>query len=113
MSAIPAFTRDSWLFLETFRMPPLQAGRDWNAISQMQKGVRTALAPIRERFEGLQENWKHKLLPLCGDSLPRDWSDFRPLRVSREEDWSDWLAWLLKTSITGFLAEALFGVQTK
>ena|ERR1035437_5943187 len=34
---------------------------------------------------------------------------FRPLRLSREEDWSDWLGWLLQTSTTGVLAETLFG----
>ena len=40
-----------------------------------------------------------------------DWDEFRPLRTQREEDWSDWLAWLLKTSQTGILAHTLFGEQ--
>lgn len=35
--------------------------------------------------------------------------EFRPLRTDREEDWSDWLAYLLKTSTRGVLAHAVFG----
>ena len=35
------------------------------------------------------------------------------LRLSREEDWSDWLAWLLKESGTGILAAAMFGGNEK
>ena len=42
-----------------------------------------------------------------------DWSKFRPLRRDREEDWSDWLAWLLETSRNNpeFSADSLFAQQ--
>ena len=43
-----------------------------------------------------------KLKHLNGDPINHDWNDFRPLRLSREEDWSDWLAFLIQRSNGGF-----------
>lgn len=37
-----------------------------------------------------------------------DFESFRPLRISREEDWSDWLAHLIQTSTMGTFARDLF-----
>jgi hypothetical protein len=42
-----------------------------------------------------------QLAELGGDPLRDAWYSFRPLRLSREEDWSDWLAHLIQTSRTG------------
>jgi hypothetical protein len=35
------------------------------------------------------ERWDERLRDLGGDPAREDWSRFRPLRLSREEDWSD------------------------
>jgi len=53
--------------------------------------------------------WADRLADLGGEPVCQDWSRFRPLRLSREEDWSDWLAYLFETSSTGILAARLFG----
>lgn len=55
-----------------------------------------------------QGEWNRRLAELGGDPATLDLSSFKPLRLSREEDWSDWLAHLLVTSKTGRLAASLF-----
>ncbi|MDP1823899.1 MAG: hypothetical protein Q8L48_11675 [Archangium sp.] len=59
-------------------------------------------------LEAEQREWNERLAGLGGDPATFDFSAFRPLRLSREEDWSDWLAHLLETSKTGRLAGSLF-----
>lgn len=53
--------------------------------------------------------WDDALAPIGGDPVLRDWYRFAPLRLSREEDWSNWLAFLLETSRSGCLGAALTG----
>jgi hypothetical protein len=78
-------------------------------VRQLKATAEKALLPYKNRYKKLERQWKLKLKPLCGSFYSTDWERFRPLRQSREEDWSDWLAWLLETSITGLLAESLLG----
>lgn len=85
----------------------------WEAIRGLVRRGQDALLPYQRRFEELERSWKRKLGPLCGSAYDVDWNRFRPLRLSREEDWSDWLAWLLKTSVTGLLGETIFGTFLK
>lgn len=66
------------------------------------------------RYQALGDRlrfWDEHLRDLGGDPCREDWSAFRPLRLSREEDWSDWLAHLLQTSKTGLLASKLLGLS--
>src|SRR5690606_21980454 len=44
------------------------------------------------------------------DPCLRDWSTFRPLRLSREEEWSDWIAHLIETSTTGIFCHSLLNL---
>lgn len=59
-------------------------------------------------LEAEQRLWNERLDHLGGDPATLNLSAFRPLRLSREEDWSDWLAHLLESSKTGRLAASLF-----
>ena len=56
----------------------------------------------------LIKKWDHILSKLGKDPTHINWNNFRPLRLTREEDWSDWLAFLLKQSETGIFAHNLF-----
>lgn len=109
-SAIPAFpTPFSWSFLKTFCMPEGESRFQWSSVQAMQKTTHAALGPTMARYESLKRKWGRRLWSLGGNPSTLAFDDFRPLRLSREEDWSDWLAWLLKTSETGTFAEVLFG----
>jgi hypothetical protein len=71
-----------------------------------------AAAPVKSslrRYKQLIWRWNCRLHELGGDPSACDWTEFRPLRLSREEDWSDWLGWLFSTSTEGELAWILFG----
>jgi hypothetical protein len=81
----------------------------WNPVMQLKASAEAALKPYHDRYKKLERQWQLKLKPLCGDFYQIEWERFRPLRHSREEDWSDWLAWLLETSVTGLLAETVLG----
>lgn len=54
------------------------------------------------------EEWDRDLQAFGGDPARHDWSAFRPLRLSREEDWSDWLAHTIEMSQTGRFPARLF-----
>jgi hypothetical protein len=57
----------------------------------------------------LLAEWDALLRDAGEDPSRRDWNGFRPLRLDREERWSDWLAHLLETAHTPVLAARLFG----
>lgn len=56
----------------------------------------------------LLERWDRELATLGGDPTYIDWQKFRPLRVRREEDWSDWLAFLMEMSKNNTFPALLF-----
>ncbi len=97
----------SWAFLETFNVPHMRLRWDW--VQPMQEAAHTAFEPTQRCYEELREKWEIKLKALGGDPSSLDIEKFRPLRLYREEDWSDWLAWLVETSTTGEFAKILFG----
>jgi hypothetical protein len=100
----------SWKFLRTFNLKrSLRTGPSWAPIVQMVYKAHEALAPAKGEYNRLYTAWQNKLQSLGGDPSAQVLENFRPLRLSREEDWSDWLAWLLEKSETGVLAETLFG----
>src|SRR5437879_725289 len=101
----------SWVSIK--RMVAIRPRRDprWESINALKRSAEQALAPYEELYHRRKRVWDKKLLAVCGNLGGLEWSDFRPLRLSREEDWSDWLAWLLETSTTGALAESLFGTS--
>jgi hypothetical protein len=58
--------------------------------------VREQAAAEARRIHGQLAAWDASLHDLGGDPARDDWTEFRPLRLSREEDWSDWLAYLIR-----------------
>ncbi len=72
------------------------------SVSQLAKAEAAALRP-------LLQPWEAKLKDIGGDPSADRWELFRPLRLSREEDWSDWLGWLLQAEPGAGIARSLFG----
>ena len=102
----------NWSFLDSFNSCSIPEHiPSWDNIDMLVKyginSVNDALVPIRKTLKKSIP----KLEYLGGDPLLRNWIDFRPLRLDREEDWSDWLAFLIKTSKFGFLSRELINNQ--
>lgn len=99
---------DSWGFVEVFRRPgPAQPS--WQRALELVKAGNELARRALVRLPPLVERWNVLLEDLDGEPTRFDWSEFRPLRLSREEDWSDWLGHLLARSNSGRFAGVLFG----
>jgi hypothetical protein len=88
----------SWAFLEEFFFPD---SSDWNAVITLAAAFRRFNEAYLSTVRALVARWDDALHGVGGDPLRENWARFRPLRRSREEDWSDWLAYLLESSRTG------------
>jgi hypothetical protein len=66
----------------------------------------------RKILETFLNTWNKKLLQWGGEPSFQDWKEFRPLRLSKEEDWSDWLQHLLASSKYGDFARRLFSITS-
>lgn len=98
----------SWEFVERFRAPPaLDEAPSWGGAEQLVKAARRALGQDVRGLDTQLAASDRQLARLGGDPSRKDWASFRPLALLREEDWSDWLAWLIETSTTGRLAACL------
>lgn len=95
-----------WSFVEVFKVP--EPSLSWDAALVLSKASASMDAPLRERLRVLLDHSNRVFEDLGGDPFVTDWIGFRPYGLRREEDWSDWLAWLLHTSSSGQLASALF-----
>jgi len=99
-----------WDFLSAFHWaPPSVPVTSWVAAEQLAGLARLELLEHVAGVERALRQWDQYLEEYGGDPVRRDWSAFRPLRLSREEDWSDWLAFLLEDSATGLLGASIFG----
>jgi hypothetical protein len=97
----------SWDVFDRF-VPPTSRVSSWRGVDELvDLGATFARAECAD-LRRLVERWDAALAPLGGDPSRTDWTNFRPLRTEREEDWSDWLAHFIATSTTGLLARQLF-----
>lgn len=60
----------------------------------------------------LLEQWNVALKGIAKEPTYKNWNKFRPLRLSREEDWADWLAHLIETATTGSFAHHLLQTES-
>lgn len=110
--------------IETVHTTDWSAFDDWTSPASVQvvphswSGLDAWLQPAREAAQVVEADWVRlrrlwdlRLEPLGGDPSRVDWEKFRPLRLSREEDWSDWLAFLLETSTEGAISKRLFAKE--
>ena len=103
----------SWDFLRTFSTRQVAFAKNWQAVELIQAQARKIIAPNKRRLDRLFKRWEQKLKQFGGDPSNLSDTEFRPLRVSREEDWSDWLKELLERSTSGVLAQTMFEPHLK
>jgi hypothetical protein len=89
----------SWSSTELWRAPRRRVG--WNAADEWSRSFKAMVSTAGRRLDTCLRAWDCALDDIGGDPSREDWEKFRPLRLSREEDWSDWLAHLLESSLTG------------
>lgn len=98
-----------WPHLLDFPRGSTVLAMDWSVFDGLGVLARAELQRVSGERRALLDRWNELLAGIGGDPGARDWNRFRPLRLSREEDWSDWLAHLMETSRGGRLARLLLG----
>jgi hypothetical protein len=94
-----------WTVFDEFRRPLIPA---WSpAIDGWLEQVKAFGTEEAHAIRQLLAHWK-TALGEDGDPSFTDWHLFRPLRLSREEDWTDWLAHLLEARDGQAIAARLF-----
>lgn len=108
--AVPPSTKPrripSWAGVADWHVPSVALS--WAGYDAWAPSFDQLAAACAARLAKLADGWDNKLADLGGDPARADWYRFRPLRLSREEDWSDWLAHLLETSKSGRFSARLF-----
>ncbi len=101
----------SWQSLETFNTRSIDSRESatWTSVAKWVVTLNRALGETWSELKLELEIWNRLLGALGGDPSARDWSDFRPLHMRREEDWSDWLQHMLRHAATDVFASTLFG----
>lgn len=100
----------SWAVFDGW-CPPTQRA-DWNAASAWAAAFERLTAVAARQLDSVLAAWDQRLADLGGDPARTNWASFRPLRLSREEDWSDWLAFLVERSVSGRFGARLFAAGT-
>jgi hypothetical protein len=90
---------------------PDRVSSAWTDLDEFIASHSAVLDSLYLELNPLLAEWNRRLASLGGDPTLQDWSRFRPLRLSREEDWSDWLAFLLERSDAGVFAARLLGAD--
>ena len=107
------FDAESWDIFVTWTSTNygLYHRSDWAVFDKLVIIYEELFRAKKEELKSLLSRWDIRLEDLGKDPTYLDWSRFRPLRLSREEDWSDWLAFLIEASVAGTLSRYLFGEQ--
>jgi len=82
----------------------------WDVFCDLFTTYSDLAAGYYSEFDELIKRWDEELAEFGNDPTHTDWSKFRPLRLTREEDWSDWLGYLLERSATGIFGQCLLAI---
>lgn len=102
---------EAWHVFDDWIAAPVTIDRQlsWTAVDDLMSAFSGVIEVRHGELSGLLTVWDEWFSDFGGDPTHTDWSQFRPLRLSREEDWSDWLAYLIGGSSTGVFSACLFG----
>ncbi len=101
----------SWAGTATWSPPARRVS--WEAAVAWRPTLDRLVVASAQALESLLATWDARLGDLGGDPGRDDWTRFRPLRLSREEDWSDWLGHLLEHARSGRFPARLFGASVQ
>ena len=87
--------------------------KSWNQSLELIETVSKLIEPLGIELKENLEKSDALFKDFGGDPSRKNRSKFRPLRLSREEDWSDWLAFFLEESNGNFIKELLGLDNTK
>lgn len=103
-------TRNSWTIFDGWDCPKDEVFLpDWKVFDSLESH---ALMYFNHQASGMKlllKSWDQALNAFDGDPSRINWKLFRPLRLGREEDWSDWLGYFIESSKTGCFGKELFG----
>lgn len=103
------FTRNDWSVFNGWVSPePVVHLPDWSIFDPLEDA---AIIYFKHQAAGLTRllsEWDKALSSFDVDPSRLDWTKFRPLRLGREEDWSDWLGYFIESSKKGDFAKELF-----
>jgi len=84
---------------------------DWHIFDSMMSTLSSFYKKKYKEFQSLYSKWDKELKLYGGEPSNFNWNNFRPLRLTREEDWSDWLIHLISESQTGYFSSHLFNIK--
>ncbi len=100
---------NSWAF--NFKEEANLPKKDWADFEILTQFLNKYYLVEEKAIISLLEEYDKKLLDLGGDPSYSNWNKFRPLRLDREEDWSDWLIHLVAKSETGYFCYKLLRID--
>lgn len=99
----------SWTVFDAWTRPIREAAPpSWQSLENWGRLASSAADAEESAVSALLQAWDQKLSDLGGDPSWRPWRRFRPLRLSREEAWSDWMAHLAEDPSSSGFAYNLF-----
>jgi hypothetical protein len=104
----PTAATPTWSVFDGFERPRPRPRASWAPIDELISRAGRFAAERCHELPELRRRWDERLADLGGDPSREDWTSFRLLRASREEDWSDWLQHFIATSRTGRFSQELF-----
>lgn len=102
-----SYSASAWSFLDAFPRVPCEEGDPWLRVAELVEASEAYLHALGAERVRLLGEWAPVFAEFGGNPSERDWSSFRPLRLSREEDWSDWLGHLLASATSSLLAKEI------
>lgn len=102
----------TWSFVARWRCPP-DPVLTWRSLGRLVELHHRVERVDLARLEAMLDRWHSRLAISGGDPSETNWSGFRPLRLSREEDWSDWLQHLLAHPDGRVFARKLLGATER
>jgi len=95
---------DNW----NYREKKVKIIPHWSLFDKITSSLKSYYQIKYEDFNILSNVWNERLEMYGGNTSKYNWNNFRPLRLEREEDWSDWLAYLISESRTDSFSSYLF-----